>query len=197
MNTASTPRSEWSHLSKLLHWLIALMILGMGTVGITMVNMSNSPTKITVFALHKSMGITLLALIILRLVWRLYAGAPAPVPGTSPLMRYAAAAMHAALYVLLFAIPLSGWLLNSAAGFPLQWFGMVNLPAIAAQNDALHDSATRAHMMLFFGLLALVILHASAAIYHHMFIGDSTLSRMLPRGWLPVEPVESSESTDA
>ena len=173
------------------------MILGMGTVGITMVNMSNSPTKITVFALHKSMGITLLALIILRLVWRLYAGAPAPVPGTSPLMRYAAAAMHAALYVLLFAIPLSGWLLNSAAGFPLQWFGMVNLPAIAAQNDALHDSATRAHMMLFFGLLALVILHASAAIYHHMFIGDSTLSRMLPRGWLPVEPVESSESTDA
>ncbi len=140
------------------------------------------------------MGMTLLALIVIRLVWRLYAGAPAAVPGTPPLMRYAASAMHGVLYVLLLAIPLSGWLLNSAAGFPLQWFGMFNLPAIAAQNDALHDNATRAHMMLFFGLLGLVILHASAAVYHHMFVGDATLSRMLPRGWLRVE---SSENTDA
>ena len=91
---------------------------------------------------------------------------------------------HAGLYVLLFAVPLSGWLVNSASGFPLRWFGLFRVPSIAARDHALHEFAEGLHEWLFWGLIALVVMHATAAIYHHLFMRDATLARMLPGGWL-------------
>ena len=99
---------RWGPVSQLFHWLIVLMILGMGTVGLVMTEMRNSPDKVQLYLLHKSFGLTLLALVVLRLGWRLYAGAPHPVPGTPTWQERIAALTHGALYVLLFAIPLSG-----------------------------------------------------------------------------------------
>ena len=175
---------RWGPVSQLLHWLIVLLILGMGTVGLVMTEMRNSPDKIQVYLLHKSFGLTVLALITLRLLWRLYAGAPKPVPGTPHWQERIASLTHGALYALVFAMPISGWLLNSAAGFPLRWFNLFNLPSIAAKNEALHELAVEVHEWLFWTLIAAALVHAAAAIYHHVFQHDATLARMLPRGWL-------------
>lgn len=175
---------RWSPVSQALHWLIVLMVLGLGAAGLVMTEMRNSPDKIQLYLLHKSFGLTLLALVALRLAWRLYAGAPRPVAGTPRWQERIASLTHAALYVLLFAMPLSGWLFNSAAGFPLRWFGLFNLPSIADRSERLRDLAGDTHEWLFWTLVALALVHAAAAVWHHVFRQDETLARMLPRGWL-------------
>jgi cytochrome b561 len=163
-----------------------VLILVMAYLGLTMTELPNGPDKIRTYALHKSVGLTILALVTLRVAWRLYAGTPKPVPGTPHWQERVASLTHVALYVLLFAMPLSGWVVNSSAGFPLQWFGLFNLPAIAGKDHDLHELAEEVHEALFWTLVALVFAHAAAAFYHHLFQRDATLARMLPRGWLRV-----------
>ena len=188
------PRERWGAVSQSFHWLIVLLLLAQGTVGLLMGDMARGPDKIAVYAFHKSVGLTILALALARLLWRLYAGRPAPVPGTPTWQERAASAMHGALYVLLFAVPLSGWVMNSAAGFPLQWFGLVNLPAIVGRDQDLHELAENMHETLFWIMITLVVLHAAAAFYHHLLQRDATLARMLPRGWLRTPPPESNDA---
>jgi cytochrome b561 len=187
-------REEWGSVSMALHWLVVVLILAMAWIGLTMGDLPNGPGKIATYALHKSIGITILALVVLRLAWRLYAGAPAPVAGTPGWQARSASLAHWALYALLLAMPLSGWLLNSASGFPLQWFGLVNLPAIAGRDHDLHELAEEIHELLFWILVALAVAHAATAFYHHLFQRDATLARMLPRGWLrTAEPPENHD----
>lgn len=188
---------RWGGVSQLLHWLIAVLILAMAWLGLTMGDLPNGPDKIATYALHKSIGLSVLALAALRLLWRLYAGAPGAVAGTPRWQARIAGVTHVALYALLLALPLSGWLLNSAAGFPLQWFGLFNLPALAGRDEALHALAAQAHELLFWTLAGLVVLHAAAALYHHLFLGDATLARMLPRGWLRAGASPTPENHDA
>lgn len=176
------PRTDWSSASQLLHWLVAVLILVMAWLGLTMGGLPNGPDKIATYALHKSIGLTILGLALLRLLVRWRAGAPAPIPGTPHWQSRIATITHVALYVLLLALPLTGWLLNSTAGFPLQWFGLVNLPSLAARDEALHALWVEAHELLFWAMATLVVLHAAAAFHHHLFLRDATLSRMLPRG---------------
>jgi cytochrome b561 len=175
---------RWGAISQLLHWLIVLLILALGIVGLVMTEMRNSPDKIQIYLLHKSFGLAVLALMALRLLWRLFAGAPRPVPGTPHWQERIASLTHGALYALVFAMPISGWVLNSAAGYPLRWFNLFNLPAIAGKSESLRELAEEAHEWLFWILIALALVHAAAAIYHHAFQHDATLARMLPRGWL-------------
>lgn len=177
---------RWGGVSQLLHWLVVVLIPVQGTLGLVMADMPNSPDKIRAYALHKSIGLTLLALVALRLAWRLHAGAPAPVPGVARWKKRAARISHVLLYGLLLAIPLSGWLFNSAAGFPLQWFGLFNLPSIAGTDPALGEAAGTVHLWLFWLLVAVALVHAAAALHHHLVLRDATLARMLPRGWLRV-----------
>lgn len=172
---------RWGVVSQALHWVVALLLVVIAGIGLTMVDLPNTPRKISVYALHKSLGLTVLALAMARLAWRLYAGAPRPVPGTPPWQHRAAATTHAALYALMFAMPLSGWWFNSAAGYPLQWFGLFNLPALAGQDDRLRELAGELHEAGFWLMLALVLVHAGAALFHHLFQRDDTLRRMLPR----------------
>ncbi len=182
---------RWGAVSQSLHWLIVLLILAQGSVGLLMGEMRNGPDKIQVYALHKSFGLTIMALVVLRLLWRLVAGAPRPVAGTLRWQQRFAAATHGLLYALLLAMPLSGWLFNSAAGFPLQWFWLFNLPALASQEPGLRELAGQAHALLFWTLVTVATVHAAAAFYHHLFLRDATLARMLPRGWLRA-PTEDS-----
>ena len=190
---------RWGGISQLLHWMVAILILVMAYLGLTMGDLPNGPDKIKTYALHKSIGITILALVALRLLWRFHAGTPKPVPGSPRWQERIASLTHAAIYLLLFAIPLSGWVLNSAAGFPLRWFGLVNLPYIVGESHDLHELAEEAHELMFWVLALLVVAHAGAAFYHHIFQRDATLARMLPRGWLrtddapdPAPPASSS-----
>ncbi|MGY0560922.1 MULTISPECIES: cytochrome b [unclassified Luteimonas] len=177
-------RERWGGVSQALHWLVALLILLQGPLGIVMASLPNSPDKIRLYALHKSIGLTILALATLRLCWRLYAGAPAALADVPGWQQAAARLSHRLLYALLFAIPLSGWLFNSAAGFPMQWFGLFNLPAIASADPALREFAGNLHLWLFWLLVAVTLVHAAAALHHHLIAGHPTLARMLPRGWL-------------
>lgn len=185
MTLKNTP-DRWGGVSQLLHWLVVALILTMAWLGLTMGDLPNGPDKIQTYALHKSIGITILALVALRLLWRLYAGTPQPVPGSPHWQERIAGLTHFAIYALLFAMPLSGWVLNSAAGFPLQWFHLINLPHIVQKNHDLHELAEDAHEIMFWLLALLVVAHAGAAFYHHLFQRDATLARMLPRGWLRV-----------
>ncbi|RZA22180.1 MAG: cytochrome b [Lysobacteraceae bacterium] len=184
---------QWGSVSKALHWLVVILVLAMAWLGLTMGDLPNGRDKIATYALHKSIGISILVLVVLRLAWRLYAGAPETVPGTPRWQDRIATITHWALYALLLVMPLSGWVLNSASGFPLQWFGLVNLPAIAGKDHDLHELAEGVHEFLFWTMTTLVVLHAAAAFYHHLFQRDATLARMLPRGWLRVGATEKHD----
>ncbi|GAB3747919.1 cytochrome b [Lysobacter olei] len=180
MSFRNTPE-RWGWVSQLLHWLIALAIVVIAIIGLSMGDLPNSPRKVSVYALHKSLGLTVLALAAARLAWRLYAGAPRHLPGVPAWQRWAASATHVGLYLMMFAMPLTGWWLNSAAGYPLQWFKAFNLPALAAQDDGMRALAEAAHEAGFWLLLLMVLVHAGAALFHHVFLRDDTLRRMLPR----------------
>ncbi len=179
--TLKNSADRWGPISQLLHWTMVVLIVAIAVLGLLMVDLPNNPQKIQLYALHKSLGLTVLALAAIRLAWRAYAGAPQPVAGTPRWQERAATLTHGALYVLLFAQPLTGWLFNSAAGFPLRWFDVVKLPRIAATDPELRELARLLHEGGFWLLLALVAVHAGAAVYHHMIQHDATLTRMLPR----------------
>ncbi len=191
------PADRWGAVSQGFHWLIVALVLVMAWLGLTMTDLPNTPHKLRLYALHKSIGLSLLALVLLRLAWRAWSGAPAPVPGTPRWQERMAASTHFALYALLLAIPLSGWLFNSAAGFPVQWFGAFNLPAISGKDPALRALSGQWHEILFWSLITLTLVHAAAAFHHHLFRQDATLARMLPRGWLRVPAPGLSVPTQA
>ena len=186
--TLRNPIDRWGAVSQAFHWLIVILIIVMAYLGLTMVDLPNAPYKVRLYALHKSIGMTLLALVALRLLWRFYAGAPRTLQTMPAWQARIAAFTHGAMYALLFAIPISGWILNSATGFPLRWFNLVNLPSIAPKSEALRELAESWHEVLFWVLIALALMHAAAAFYHHLFEHDDTLARMLPRKWLSVPP---------
>lgn len=172
---------QWGSVSKLLHWLVVVLILVMATVGLIMGDLPKTPKYFWVYTAHKSTGITILALVLVRLGWRVYAGAPRPVQGTPTWQHRIAATTHVLLYALIIAMPLSGWLYDSASGLrPFRWFGLMEMPKLVAPNDGLSSVARDAHEWLFWGIVALVGLHAGAALYHHLFLRDVTLQRMLP-----------------
>ncbi len=184
MTLENTP-ARWGSVSQSLHWLIVLLVLGLAIVGLVMTELPKTPSYFWVYTLHKSVGITVLALMLARLGWRLYAGAPKPVAGTPTWQARISAATHGLLYVLVLAQPISGWIYDSASGLrPFRLFGLVPMPKLVAPSETIRDLALGAHEWIFWTLLGVVLLHASAAFYHHIFQGDATLARMLPRGWL-------------
>lgn len=176
MNTS--PR--YHGLSIALHWLMALLILAAIGVGLSMGEMSLSPLKIKLINWHKWVGITVLGLATVRLLWRMYARPPA-LPATLPAWQTGAAhAMHLLLYVLMFAIPLSGWAMSAAKGFPVVYLGLFPLPDLVAPDEALGDTLADVHSALSYGLIALLVAHVAAALKHHLIDRDDILSRMLP-----------------
>jgi cytochrome b561 len=140
------------------------------------------PDKISTLASHKSFGITILALVILRLVWRLANPPPALPVNMKSWERTVARATHVLLYVLLFAVPISGWLMSSAANFPVSWFGLVQLPDFVQPNHDLHEQYESLHEGLNTAMFALAVAHILAALRHHFLLKDTVLRRMLPWG---------------
>lgn len=182
--TLRNSASDWGPLSKCLHWLIAAMLVAMAALGLSMTEMPNGIDKIKTYALHKSVGITVLALVLLRLLWRWRAGPTPTAPGPRWQQRLARAT-HTALYLLMLAIPLSGWAFNSAANFALRWFGWFNLPRLVPADPALKSVFREAHQWLFWALAALVLAHVAAALKHHFIDRDDVLGRMWWRSRKP------------
>ncbi len=178
-------QERWGAVSQGLHWLVAALVLLLGIVGLVMGELPRVPKYFWVYTAHKSLGITVLALVVVRLGWRLYAGAPPAVPGTPGWQQRTANVTHGLLYALVLAMPLSGWLYDSASGLrPFRLFGLVEMPRLSAPDERLADLSHALHEWGFWLLIALVLLHAGAALYHHLHLRDATLARMLPRGWL-------------
>lgn len=164
-----------------LHWTIAALILVLIAMGYIMGELPRSPKYFWVYNLHKSIGLTVLVLMLIRLVWRLIAGAPKPVPGTPMWQNLAAHATHWAIYALALAMPISGWLYDSASGLrALTYFGLFNVPKLVQPNPEVKDIAHEVHEYGALILIALILMHAGAALYHHLILRDATLSRMLP-----------------
>lgn len=190
MLPARNTASQWGWVSVTLHWVTVLAIVGLVIVGLTMDDLPNGPRKIQVYALHKSTGLTVLALTLLRLGWRLFAGAPKAEP-MPRWQRLAAHGSHVMLYALLLAMPLTGWLFNSASGFPLKWFGLVRVPALTAYDAGVKAFANDLHEGLAKVLFVVVAIHVAAALKHHFVNRDATLQRMLPLLRLPARrPLE-------
>jgi cytochrome b561 len=185
---------QWGSVAKFFHWIVALAILVNGVWGLLMTGMPLSISKINVYALHKSIGLTVLALFVLRVAWRLFDRAPPDEPAPH-WQRWAAHATHVLLYGFIIALPLSGWLYNSLHGYPLQWFKLFNLRPLVSKNEELAHVAHAVHEYLFYLLLLVLIVHVGAALKHHLFDHDNVLRRMLPFGRLrsrqAVEPVEA------
>jgi cytochrome b561 len=173
-------RQAWGSLAIAFHWAMALIILGMIPLGIVASNWRLSPTKVQLFFWHKSFGILLLVLLVLRLLWRLSNTTPA-LPDAMPRgERILAGLSHAMLYILMAAIPLSGWVINSAANFPFKVFDLVRLPNIVEPDKALQELAGDVHLILVITLAVLLAVHVAAALRHHRVTRDEVLSRMLP-----------------
>lgn len=184
---------RWGGVSKTLHWLIAILILALGIVGLTMGEFPKTPKYFWIYTMHKSIGITVLVLVALRLLWRLYAGAPEAVPGTPGWQERVASATHWLLYVLMFAIPLSGWLYDSASGLrPFKLFGLFEMPKLVPPAEPTAQLSHAVHEWGFWALIVLVLAHATAALYHHLHQRDATLARMLPQGWLTAPQKDSA-----
>ena len=171
--------SGYTRTAIVLHWTIALMIAGSFSVGLYMSDLPFSPWKFKVFAWHKWAGVTIFGLVLLRLLWRL--GHPAPaLPGTMPAwQRTGAHLSHLLIYVLMVAIPLSGWLYSSATGISVVYFNLIPLPDLLAKDKALASQLKEVHETLNWTLLAIVALHTAAALKHQFVDRDGLLMRML------------------
>ena len=165
----------------ILHWLIALLIIGTFTLGLVMTDIPGlTPTKVRYFSWHKWAGVTVLLLAVLRLLWRLFNRAPG-YPATMPAWQQRAAhLLHALLYALIFAVPLSGYLYSLASGVPVVYFGLFKLPVLIEADPALKVVLKAVHYWLNMLMAGLVGVHVAAALKHLLVDRDGITQRMLP-----------------
>jgi cytochrome b561 len=171
---------SWTGPAKLFHWLMALLIFAQIALGLVAVSWHVSPTKLNLFVWHKSLGMLILTLLALRLLWRLLHKAP-ELPWEMPLWERAAAQLsHFLLYVLMIALPVTGWVISSASNVPFKIFWTLPLPAITAPDKAVADLFAAIHGWLVTLLAVVLIAHVGAALRHHYVKKDTVLARMLP-----------------
>ncbi len=161
-----------------LHWLIAALIFVAFPLGVYMSDLPLSPTRLQLYSYHKWIGISVLLLVGLRIVWRLTHRPPALPDDLPRWQRAASHAVHGLLYLLILAVPMTGWLMSSAKGFQTVWFGVLPLPDLVEKNRELGQALGSAHEFLNYLLLALVILHVVAALKHHFHERRPFLQRM-------------------
>lgn len=170
---------RFSPLQRLLHWLMALCILAMFFIGVGMVS-TVTPSYVPLLATHKTLGIAILLLAVVRLGVRLRHGAPALPAGLPGPMRLAARLSHGALYALMIGMPLIGWAMMSAAAYPIVLYGDIRLPPILPQSTTLQALLWGAHFYLAFAFFALVLLHLAAALFHLLVRRDGVFRSMAP-----------------
>jgi cytochrome b561 len=172
--------SRYTAIAQGFHWVIAALIVVQFALGWSAVDLPVGMEKLKRFATHKSFGMTILMLAVLRLIWRLGHKPPALPGGMAPIETALARATHAALYVLLFAMPLTGWLMSSAKNYPVSWFGMFTWPDLLAPDETAFNVLRATHDYLSDALFAVALLHIAAALKHHFWNRDDVLIRMLP-----------------
>lgn len=169
--------NQFGFVAIFLHWLMAILIIGMLALGIYMTRIPVSLLKLKLFGFHKEYGMLVLMLVILRLFWRVTNVTPAL--SSLPLFeRFAARSVHWIFYGLMFAIPITGWLVTSAAGLPVSFFGLFVIPNLISPNDDQRLLFTQIHKWLSYGLIVVLCGHIAAALKHHFINKDDILRRM-------------------
>lgn len=162
-----------------LHWSSALLVLATVPLALYMTSLRLSPLKLELYAYHKWIGVTVAVLTVARLAWRRLR----PPPPLLPMPRWQhtlATRLHAALYGLLIAVPVSGWLMSSALGFQTVYLGVLPLPDLLAKDPALGEALKGVHAGFNLLLGAAIVLHVGGALKHHFIDRDDTLRRILP-----------------
>lgn len=178
-NEQSAPL-HYTGTAKVLHWLVALIIIGLFVLGQYMSDLSMSPRKLQLYSWHKWFGVTVFLLVLVRLGWRL-THQPPRLPVRMPkLQQLASHVGHMALYGLMLAIPISGWLMSSAKGYQTVWFGVLPIPDLLGKDKLLGDLLAELHGTLNGLLVFIVVIHVIAALKHHFIDRDDVLKRMLP-----------------
>ena len=183
--------SRWSNtpqgyglVALLLHWAMALLLLALAALGLAMVRMPDvgyDQDKILLILAHKAIGIAALAVVVLRLGWRIGQAQPGLADSVPEGQQVAARFVHLVFYALMIALPMTGWLMSSAGGYPVPLFAGFSLPDLVGLDDDHFRVYIVVHRWLAYALLLLVGVHAAAALHHHLVRRDDTLRRMLPR----------------
>jgi cytochrome b561 len=175
--TAAAP--GYTPIARLLHWTVAVLVLLMIPLGIVIANEWGGPAQQFLYNLHKSIGATLIPLVVIRLLYRLTHPAP-PLPSDIPaIQQFAAHATHWALYALILVQPIVGYIMTSAYPAPVPFFGLFNLPAIWPENRALSEQLSVVHLYVGIAIAVVATMHIGAALYHHFVRRDHILMRMI------------------
>jgi cytochrome b561 len=174
--------SRYTGTAKALHWLIVALLAGQYVVGYLMPRIGRDTQPGTLINLHLSLGVLIVVVALIRLAWRVTHGEPAPVAGVPPWQTLSARVVHWLLYVLLFVVPVLGWLNASWRGFPVTVFGLFEMPKLLAIRAPGWAWTGDIHVLLaWYVMLALIGLHVAAALYHYFVRRDGVLQRMLPQ----------------
>ena len=171
----------------LLHWLMALLLVALIALGLYMVSLPDvgfDSKKITLILYHKELGILALGLFAMRLAWRLGNVLPRLVATLPDWQKVIARFVHLCFYGLMFMLPVTGWLMSSAAGIPVSFVGLFDLPDLVSHDEYLFQTLIVIHKWLGYALIVLILIHVGAALRHHFLFKDETLKKMLPRATL-------------
>ncbi len=171
---------EWGGMAKFFHWTIGLLIIALLIVGIIMERMDVSPLKFQIYAVHKATGILVFSLVLLRIIWLALNRRPEELKSYTKLEHSVANIVHILLYIAMIGMPLSGWIMSSAANFPVSIFGLFTMPNLISPNEDLAGLMKQIHMICGYSLIVAVGLHVAGALKHHVIDKDITLRRMLP-----------------
>lgn len=166
--------------SMLFHWAMALLVIGIIIVGLYMVDLPISLRRLKIYGWHKECGILVLMLVAFRLGWRLNNVVPTLPSHLAKWQQWAARTVHFALYGFMIVNPLTGWMLSSASGISVSFFGLFVLPDLIAPNETHKALLIETHKWLAFGLIGAICAHVGAALQHHFIYKDDILRRMLP-----------------
>jgi cytochrome b561 len=174
------PPARYGAVAQSFHWIIAALVVTQFVLANLEDDLPIGAHKLALLARHKSVGMTILMLAILRLLWRLWNPPPALPSGMKPIERILARASHYTFYALLFAMPITGWMMSSAKNYSVSWFGLFTWPDLIGKNEATFDLLHSTHEILSDVLFAVAVLHILAALKHHFWNKDNVLLRMLP-----------------
>ncbi len=171
-------REGYRPTAKAFHWVTAVLILAVLPLG-AVIKFVKDDVKLNFYAVHESLGLLVLFVVLARLAYRIGHPPPAPLPGMPAHLRLAANTVHLALYGALILMPISGFLATNAWGFPLTWFWLIPVPSPIGEDKAIAPTLSAIHEFLAWTILALLALHLSAVLYHHVLKRDRTLDRMI------------------
>lgn len=171
-------QNSYGMVAKLFHWIVSILILSLIAVGFYMTSLESSPEKGELYTMHKSFGVLVLSIIVLRIMWKISNKAVLPIANVSILFSLGAKVTHFLLYVFILIMPLSGIMMSRFNGYDISVFGLFTIPGLL-KNEAYAGNFHTIHVTAIWGLLALIILHILGAFYHHFIRKDKTLLRMI------------------